>query len=61
MKPLHWEARQLAERFAGERLDRFAFEKSMETSAGELRGAAFAWIELNAERRLTTPELLETA
>ncbi len=61
MKPLHGEARQLAERFTGERLDRFAFEKSMETSAGELRSAAFAWIELNAERRLTTPELLETA
>ena len=61
MKPLHPEARQLAERFTGERLDRIAFEKSMETRAGELRSAAFAWIELNAERRLTTPELLETA
>ncbi len=61
MKPLNQEARQLAERFTGERLDRMVFEKSMEISARELRDAAFAWIELNAERRLTTPELLETA
>ncbi len=60
MKPLHQEARHLAERFTGERLDRIVFEKSMEIT-GELRSAAFAWIELNAERRLKTPELLETA
>jgi len=60
MKPLHQEARHLAERFTGERLDRIAFEKAMEIT-GELRSAAFAWIELNAERRLKTPELLETA
>jgi DNA repair protein RecO (recombination protein O) len=60
MKPLHREARALAERFAGERLDRISFEKSMQASAGELRAAAFAWIELNSERRLSTTELLET-
>jgi len=60
MKPMHRDARELAERFAGERLDRIAFERSMQSSAGELRRAAFAWIELNAERRLNTPELLET-
>ena len=61
MKPLHREARQLAERFTGERLDRIAHDKSMRPSVDELRGAAFLWIELNSERRLTTPELLETA
>ncbi|HEY6944298.1 MAG TPA: DNA repair protein RecO [Candidatus Acidoferrum sp.] len=61
MKPLHQEARALAERFTGEKLDRIAFEKSMQSSAGELRIAAFAWIELNSERRLTTPGLLESA
>ncbi len=60
MKPLHNVARDLAERFAGERLDRIAFEKSMQMSARELREAALAWIELHMERRLTTRELLET-
>lgn len=60
MKPLDEEARALAERFTGERLDRIAFEKSMESSVGELRSAAFAWIELNSERRLNAPALLET-
>ena len=60
MKALHQEARALAERFTGERLDRIAFEKFLESSAAELRTAALAWIELNSERRLTTPALLET-
>jgi len=60
MKALHQEARALAERFTGERLDRIAFEKSMQPSVEELRRASLAWIELNAERRLNTPELLET-
>ncbi len=61
MKPLHLEARALAERFTGERLDRISLDKSRPSSAGELRAAAFAWIALNTERRLTTPELLESA
>ena len=60
MKPLLQEARALAERFTGERLDQIPFEKAMQSSAGQLRRASLAWIELNAERRLTTPELLET-
>ena len=61
MKPLHQQARVLAEGFAGERLDRIAHDKAIGTSVGELRAAALAWIELNSERRLTTPELLETS
>jgi len=61
MKPLRLEARQLAERFASERLDRIALEKSKGSAATELRNAALAWIEFHLERRLTTPELLETA
>ena len=61
MRPLHEGARLLAERFTGEKLDRIAFEESMQASAAELRAASFAWIELNSERRLTTPGLLETA
>ena len=61
MKPLHLEARNLAERFAGERLDRIAYEKSMQASAKELREAALSWIEHHVERRLMTRELLESA
>ena len=60
MKPMRQEARALAERFTVERLDLIAFEKSMQPSVEELRRASLAWIELNAERRLSTPELLET-
>ena len=60
MKPMHREARDLAERFAGERLDRIEYEKSMRPGAKELREAALAWIEHHIERRLKTRELLET-
>ena len=60
MKPLHREARAVAERFAGEPLDRMAYDAATGPSIGELRAAALAWVELNSERRLTTPELLET-
>jgi DNA repair protein RecO (recombination protein O) len=60
MKPLHAEARMVAERFAGERLDCIANDQVVGSRVGELRRAALAWIELHAERRLTTPELLET-
>ena len=61
MKPLHVEARNLAERFAGDRLDRIEYEKSMQASVMELREAALGWIEHHIERRLPTRELLETA
>jgi DNA repair protein RecO (recombination protein O) len=61
MKQLHVEARNLAERFANERLDRIEYEKSMQPSARELREAALAWIEHHIERRLMTRELLESA
>ena len=61
MRPLHLEARNLAERFTNERLDRIALEKSMQESAWELREASFGWIELHLEKRLATRELLETA
>jgi DNA repair protein RecO (recombination protein O) len=61
MKPMHVEARNLAERFAGDRLDRIEFENSMQNSAMELREASLGWIEHHIERRLPTRELLETA
>jgi len=60
MKPLHLKARMLAERFAGERLDRIEYGKSLQPDARELREAALAWIEHHLERRLKTRELLET-
>jgi len=60
MKPLQQQGRVVAERFAGERLDRIAYDNATAPSVGELRAAALAWIELNSERRLKTPELLET-
>jgi DNA repair protein RecO (recombination protein O) len=60
MRAVHSEARSLAERFAGERLDRIAYEKSMQSSVKELREVALAWIEFHLERRLRTRELLET-
>ena len=60
MRPLHHEARLLAERFTGERLDRIAFKEPMQGSAKALREASLCWIELNIERRLGTRKLLET-
>jgi DNA repair protein RecO (recombination protein O) len=61
MRPVHLEARKLAERFANERLDRIDFPGSMQESARELREACLSWIEHHGERRLATRELLETA
>jgi len=60
MKSLQLGARNLAERFTGERLDRIALEKPMQESARELREASLAWIEHHTERRLASRELLET-
>src|SRR4030088_2518775 len=60
MRPLQVEARNLAERFAGERLDRIEYEKSMPSSARELREAGLDWIEHHVERRLRTRKFLET-
>ena len=61
MRALHHEGRELAERFASERLDRIAYDKAMHASAGELREASLAWIELHLEKKLATRGLLETA
>ncbi len=61
MKPLHLEARTLAERFTGERLDRIELAPALQPAAKELREASLAWIEHHLEHRLATRELLETA
>ena len=60
MKPLHLEARQLAERFTSERLDRMQGLESSSKTSSELREAALNWIEHNSDRKLKTRELLET-
>jgi DNA repair protein RecO (recombination protein O) len=57
MQPLHFQARQLGNIFAKERLDRI----EMRASALELLDASLNWIEHNTERKLGTRTLLETA
>ena len=60
MKTLHLEARQLAERFTSERLDRIEGLMDSSKTLTELREAALNWIEHNSDRKLKTRELLET-
>jgi DNA repair protein RecO len=60
MRPLQAEGRRLAERFAGERLDRLENWVALERAAGELREAALDWIEQHTEKQLKTRTLLET-
>jgi DNA repair protein RecO (recombination protein O) len=60
MRPIHLAARRLAERFAGERLDRIEAEAGLTAAARELREAALDWIEHHVDRRLNTRPLLET-
>src|SRR5580704_3075420 len=60
MKPLHLEARQLAERFAGEKLDQIELLPARQPRAAELREAALDWIEHHTEKPLATRRLLET-
>ena len=60
MKPLHLEARQLAERFTSERLDRIENAQNIAAVLKELREAALNWIEHNSDRKLKAREFLET-
>jgi hypothetical protein len=60
MKPLHLAARQLAERFAREKLDKIEFLQAIEQPAAELREASLSWIEHHTEKPLATRRLLET-
>ena len=59
MKPLSFKARELAERFTGERLDKFDTSFEREVFVDELRDAGLNWIEHHTERKLTTRELLD--
>jgi DNA repair protein RecO (recombination protein O) len=60
MRPLHLAARQLAEMFAGQRLDNVESTENLVAAAKELREASLDWIEFHVERRLSTRSLLET-
>ena len=60
MKPLHLPARRLAERFAGEKLDKIEFVSVIEQPAAELREASLNWIEHHTEKPLATRKLLES-
>jgi DNA repair protein RecO len=59
MSAMHPAARELAERFTGERLDKIALAESMKPVMRELREASLGWIEHHTERKLATRELLE--
>jgi DNA repair protein RecO (recombination protein O) len=60
MRPLHLAARQIAERFTGERLDRITDLAAQKAAVQELREAALNWIEHHTERKLGARVLLET-
>ncbi|MGB2679173.1 MAG: DNA repair protein RecO [Candidatus Acidiferrum sp.] len=60
MKPVSFEGRELAERFAGESLDRFGAAIEAAPAVKELREVGLNWIEHHTERVLKTRELLET-
>lgn len=59
MRPIHLEARRLAHRFAGEKLDKVESVAQILHPAGELREAALSWIEHHTEKALATRKLLE--
>jgi DNA repair protein RecO (recombination protein O) len=60
MRAIHRAARTLAERYAGERLDRVDAEGVPASTAKELREAGLDWIEHHVDRKLNTRALLET-
>ena len=60
MKAVSGQARELAELFMRERLDKLDGSFESEPWVRELREAALNWIEHHAERKLGTRELLET-
>jgi DNA repair protein RecO (recombination protein O) len=59
MHAMHLAARELAERFTGERLDRIALSEHMKPAMRELRETSLGWIEHHTERKLATRQLLE--
>jgi hypothetical protein len=60
MRPLTKRRRELAEVFAGKKLDQIELSGDLTKPLDELREAALSWIEFHTERRLQTREFLET-
>ena len=60
MRPLTKRGRELAEVFAGKKLDQIELSGDLTKPLDELREAALSWIEFHTERRLQTREFLET-
>ncbi len=59
MPAMHLAARDLAEKFAGQRLDRIALEEDLKPAMRELREASLGWVEHHSERKLATRQMLE--
>jgi len=59
MRPLGQRARELAELFAGRKLDQIEIGEDLSRALLELREASFSWIEFHTERNLQTREFLE--
>ncbi len=60
MRPLGKRGRELAELFAGKKLDQIELSEEWSKAVTELREAGFSWIEFHTERNLQTREFLET-
>jgi|SRR5450432_1410822 DNA repair protein RecO (recombination protein O) len=60
MKPVSFEARELAERFTRTSLDKLELGPELDQQVRELREAGFSWIEHHGEKKLRTREMLET-
>ena len=60
MKPVSLQARELAERFAGQGLAKLDASLEANEAVNELREAGLNWIEHHTERKLSTRRLLET-
>ena len=60
MKPVSFEARELAEVYARQSLDQLAEALATLPGVKQLREAGLNWIEHHTERKLVTRELLET-
>ena len=60
MRPLGKRSRELAELFAGKKLNQIELPEEWTKPVSELREAGFSWIEFHTERNLQTREFLET-
>jgi DNA repair protein RecO (recombination protein O) len=60
MRTISKRGRELAETFAGKKLDQIEIAGNGLKAVNELREAALSWIEFHMERRLNTREFLET-